>query len=1685
MNNSRDPFGVWNGEKFEFTLKKLCDIIFNGRKYTMPKAFVSIQDKVIDRVTADTMPATKGHRVVFDLSWNVAEEDSRKKILGYLKSGVIVVSNRSFTDNGKNYPVIRIRDVWEAWINLGKYVKGVFPMPTIGLTGSAGKTTSTMFAECVFNERYKTFVSGLNGRNFNTTLQIVNQWILRIDPSYTFHVQECGAETIDLIKSSAQVLDVDGFGITNIDTSQHIATYEKAENLIADKTSFDRVRKEDTFGVINLDDEILKNFQFKSPVITFAINDESADYVGKNIVQNGELLEFDVVSKEETVHIRIHIVGNHNVYNALMVFAFAKKFGLTNEEIQNGFWKYESVGIRQYLRRVGGRLLYMDAYNASVESTQLCIETLQNMQISEHSKKIAIVGERKTSNEETYEINYNLGKSLAQYDGIDEFIIVGEDPKRLTGKREIIENEKYGHALYDGACSVLGDTEKVSYCNDLSNLAYKIKCQTKPGDAILFKGRYHLSLWSVADLAFGTGYTKTDALSPLGVTKNIVSTKSIKGEYYPCLNGINLLSATNGIDNTKIILPALINGSYIVRIGDNAFANKSQLKMFVFGFLVKSIGDCAFINCVNLDQLELPKSCCYIGFSSFEGCKSLVRASLPGVAHISKAAFKDCINLKQVLLTEKCATIEEDAFENCDNLTICAPEDSYAANWAKENGVSLEIIDSEEELEKLAKNGTRLNPNIYALERYEAEEEIDKASDETENKKIANLSVITAGDIMIHSAHLNSCFDKTTGVYSFGKLFANTKKYFKSADLAIGNVETVFGPGKATGFPRFNTPDELAECLAEAGLDISTSANNHIFDVKYAGIVRTRHILESYGIDVAGIRSNENEKAYVIAERKGIKIALINFTYRTQSSNGVKTINTRPLDAESEKLVNTFCFETLDEDLEKVETEIKCAKDEGADIILVYYHWGSEYETKSNILQKYIAYKTAEMGADAILGSHAHVLQEISKVTVDFNGKKKDVPVFYGLGNYSWASRLPRTGRETVHNGALAKLDIEYDKEKKEIVSIKTDYVPLYIKTDYIYNKFDFNILSLRDMDEADIDSFNLRSSKTVQQISDEIEETLNGDNSKDSSEFKFDKVIEIPVGKRISLSDTVFVDEKFVSLRSENAPVASVLQSLEIIANSAGFAGIAAEQEDGRKAYFIVKVVGRGQGETPVLVDEYNMVPDIYRPKNLVSGVKYGLPSAVSLEKNSAEAWLAMKTSAAFDKVYMYCTSGYRSNELQLRKIVSVTEEFGIETAENRLMPVGYTEHHLGIALDVSNVASKGSSTDDVFNWLEENTSKFGFCIRKSEDEAHLHLWYVGNAILAKLIMQDNTDRRQYIKNYQDYKRRMLEDEDRSWMHNYLPEDEISAPTEEWDKLTLKRICDIIGIDVPLMYENIQNRIVPKVTLSDLHTELGSIFFYDKILKNSHYKARNAFRNGAALAITDTPLSGENGKLLPQINVNDSFDAAVKMGQYFRRKSNAKVVAIAENNKRILRDILLDMISSEYSVHKNESDVDNRINTLETIQTLLPEHQIYLQNILHVLPGYMKKNAEMLLPNIAVATKVKVKYPALYKLPYEYKADRCSVLDVTLENGGKVFIDIDEPLYEEYIGMPNVVTYSSSKNKKADYYILKTVQKKNASEITLKYSKYGTKCETKISSEHNQSLDYVIAAIAVSDALK
>lgn len=1667
---NKDPYGVFINGKFRFTLKKICEIIDEKETNIIPSIFRHLKDAEINRITADNMPAKTGLRVLFDLSWNKTDEESRPKIIEYIKDGVIVFSNRKFIDNdGNRLETVYIENPWDAWIAIGKYVKKVFPMPTIAITGSAGKTTCTMFAQCVFNEKYNVFISGEDGKNFNTPLQIVNQWVLRANESFNFHIQECGGETPQLIETSAKIIKPDAFAINNIDTTQHIATYGTPERLIEDKTSFDRVRKENTFGVINLDDEILKNFNFNSPIITYAVKNKNADFVAENIIQNGRYLEFDVVSKEEIVHIKINIVGEYNVYNALMVFALAKKFNLTNEEIKTGFLKYKSVGIRQNLQEIAGRLLYMDCYNASVESTTLAVKTLSKLK-TKNGRRIAIIGERKTANEKIYSINYELGKELTKYTNIDEYICITEDPSMIIGKPT---SETQLCAIYDGIKENLSKGQKVSLCNNLLELATNLRYQTRKGDLLLFKGRATLGLWCIPDLAFGTWYTKSSVLVPLGLERKSIQTKDYKGEYSKYFGGINLLWGQNGFDNTQLFIPNRIDGKPIARINNRIFKNNSQIRQVIFGTYIRSIGEEAFYNCINLEEIRLPKKCVYLGERAFYNCYNLVSVNALKLQHISNEAFKNCINLKEIFLSETCMTIEDGAFDNCPNLTIKAPVNSYAFCFAKEKGIKVKEIDSEEELFKIGGNGVRSNPYIYSFETRE-DENIVKNVERVDN---SNLSIAFVGDIMAHDIHLNCFIDKETGVYNFDKLFQNTQKYLQRADVAVGNLETTFGPGEYTGFPRFNTPDYLAEAMAKAGFDIAAVANNHMFDSGYAGIIKTKKTLEENGIAVTGIFDEVKNRNYALIEKKGIKIAILNYTYRTYNQGEKKTINLHMLDDKSSIIVNTFSYEDLDNDLENIKNDIVYAKDE-ADVTIVYFHWGNEYETKANVLQKYMAYKVAQMGADAIIGSHAHVIQE--EVILEFNeGEeiKRRVPVFYGLGNYCWGGRLARTARETVQNGMIAFLNINFDKEKRKVVSINTSYKPLYIKNDYIGDKYDFNILSLNDLDSLQREAFNHHNSKCKEVIVEEIEEQLHP-KLESKEKYCFDKMLIVEVGEKKNIVDELPIDEKGGKFFSENAIIASVLQIGCIIGNKVGITGMQYISPNGEIIYFVVKVLNSDRKLLPVLINQYNAIYDIYRPFKNVSGKKYYLPM-VSLEEEAAKSWAKMYLYAQVNNIHYKAIKGFETKEVQLKsKIKSIENEFD-EHNNNILInekELGRSYHNFGKALDV--IATDEDSAKGL-DWIKNNAYKFGFAVVKITNDI-VHMLYVHDSDFALIIQNLEGNIEKFITANTYYQG--ILDKRKSWEKRYINSIEEIEDKERWDILTLGRICEIIGVDVPVVYKDIKNRIVPNITITDENIHKGSVFFYDNTLRYAKAKCRNALRNSAAIAITDEIIKDEIGNPVNQIVVDDAWEACGKVCRYLLDKNNCEVIAVEEkNNNRNCINVLNSLLGVKYKTIYSSGLSGSRKGIVNTVQKINNNDEYFLQEIEGANKDFILKNANILKPKLAILTGLKDEFSSYYINKEEYEKDALSLIEVTLAENGTVILNIDEPIFEQYINQTNIKTISKV-YKNADYYLVKAVEKKDFIEVTIKIK--NNYVNLRIDLGLKEDLTALLAAYAAADCL-
>ena len=264
-------------------------------------------------------------------------------------------------------------------------------------------------------------------------------------------------------------------------------------------------------------------------------------------------------------------------------------------------------------------------------------------------------------------------------------------------------------------------------------------------------------------------------------------------------------------------------------------------------------------------------------------------------------------------------------------------------------------------------------------------------------------TILSAGDIIAHMAQIKYASAVGTGdSYDFSNSFKYVKDIVSSADCAVANFETTLaGPSvEYSGFPSFNAPDELLDAAKGAGFDMMLFANNHCYDTNLAGLLRTQEQIEAHGLSYIGAKKQPTDKAYTVVEINGIKIGMFNYADDLSGGNTERrTINGKAIKDGELGYMNLYNLSLLDELYSEVEDVISAMRSEGADIIIAYMHWGSEYHIEHNRYQTTVAQALCDRGVDVIIGGHPHVIQE-AEVLTSANDADHRTLCYYSLGNF-------------------------------------------------------------------------------------------------------------------------------------------------------------------------------------------------------------------------------------------------------------------------------------------------------------------------------------------------------------------------------------------------------------------------------------------------------------------------------------------------------------------------------------------------------------------------------------------------------------------------------------------------------------------------------------------------------------
>ncbi|RKD34217.1 CapA family protein [Thermohalobacter berrensis] len=364
--------------------------------------------------------------------------------------------------------------------------------------------------------------------------------------------------------------------------------------------------------------------------------------------------------------------------------------------------------------------------------------------------------------------------------------------------------------------------------------------------------------------------------------------------------------------------------------------------------------------------------------------------------------------------------------------------------------ISHQILSKNETSSMVAYFNKKKSQELFVRQLYER---MDKL--ELDCKTTITLSA--TGDIMFHTPQVYSAYNSEKKEYNFYPMFQYVKKYIESADIAIGNFETVTaGPEHGIeGYPLFNTPKTVVKALKDVGFDILSTANNHSLDRGKEGIIETIDNIKKYGLENIGTYKKDDREV-LIKSIKGIKVGLLSYTY---GCNGMERLL-------SEEELN-YMVNIIDE--EKIKKDIKKVEEKGADITVVFLHWGNEYQRKPSKNQITLAEKMIRWGADIILGSHPHVIQK-SKI-LQYKGEEKFV--IYSMGNFISNQRYETLKNRYTEDGVIVKIQIEKDfyNNKTKIKDIK--YIPTWVNRYRKQGKFRYEILPVEEYINGSSTRFN------------------------------------------------------------------------------------------------------------------------------------------------------------------------------------------------------------------------------------------------------------------------------------------------------------------------------------------------------------------------------------------------------------------------------------------------------------------------------------------------------------------------------------------------------------------------------------------------------------------------------------
>lgn len=317
---------------------------------------------------------------------------------------------------GKFY--VQVADTKLALRALSAWYRGLFDIPVVQVTGSAGKTTTKQMIAAVLSEHFSTLKTLGNLNNeIGTPLTL-----LGLEQDHEAAVIETGIDTYGDLRYLGMAVRPTVAVVTNIGDA-HIENMDNSRlGVLKAKSEIFEDLQQGGLAVLNGDDELLCTLDLPFRTLRCG-RSENCDVRVTDIVERGmDGIDCTVTTRKQSYRLRIPSPGEYMIYPASMATAIAEELGMSEAEIVAGVANYQTTGSR--MRRVklaGNRLLVDDCYNAN---PQAMLSALRILSSSAAEHKLAILGDMGELGELTPAAHRAAGELAAQLQ-LDAVVAIG------------------------------------------------------------------------------------------------------------------------------------------------------------------------------------------------------------------------------------------------------------------------------------------------------------------------------------------------------------------------------------------------------------------------------------------------------------------------------------------------------------------------------------------------------------------------------------------------------------------------------------------------------------------------------------------------------------------------------------------------------------------------------------------------------------------------------------------------------------------------------------------------------------------------------------------------------------------------------------------------------------------------------------------------------------------------------------------------------------------------------------------------------------------------------------------------------------------------------------------------------------------------------------------------------------